>query len=114
MLVFLAAVAFPAQEFENWAKLVTEPENAPSLQLTQTQSVWCFHWWSLLQGFIYSTCYMCSIVMIDDLQHPFDVDIDSFNVDSTMIDSEATMFATLRSRFDERAGEPSVVVDGGK
>ena len=114
MLVFLAAVAFPAQEFENWAKLVTEPENAASLQLTQTQSVWCFHWWSLLQGFIYSTCYMCSIVMIDDLQHPFDVDIDSFNVDSTMIDSEATMFATLRSRFDERAGEPSVVVDGGK
>ena len=35
MLVFLAAVAFPAQEFENWAKLVTEPENAPSLQLTR-------------------------------------------------------------------------------
>ena len=67
-----------------------------------------------MQGFIYSTCYMCSIVMIDDLQHPFDVDIDSFNVDSTMIDSEATMFATLRSRFDERGGEPSVVVDGGK
>ena len=48
------------------------------------------------------------------LVRPFDVDIDSFNVDSTMIDSEATMFATLRSRFDERAGEPSVVVDGGK
>ena len=57
---------------------------------------------------------MCSIVMIDDLQHPFDVDIDSFNVDSTMIDSEATMFATLRSSNRERGGEPTVVVDGGQ
>ena len=106
-LIFLATVAFPAKDLETWIDLSAPAEAQYSP--VEMPAVWCFHWWSLLQGFIFSACYLCSLVMIDDLQDPFDVDIDSFNVDGTMGSSEATLFATLRSRFDERPNEPAVL-----
>ena len=79
------------------------------MEKLQGESIWCFHRWQFVQIYVFSTCYICSIVMIDDLQDPFDADIDSFNVDALMGFSEQTIFATLRSRFDERPDEPSAV-----
>ena len=105
-LLFLAAVAFPAGEFAGWLSLV-EPQNVHFLEMIEEDSIWCFHWWSLFQGTVFCSCYICSLVLIDDLQDPFDVDVDSFNVDGVMSGTERTTFCTLRSQFDERSKEPS-------